>query len=114
MTCTRFAYLTAGAALCAAVAVSGCSSSAGSDAASSGGTTPAASLGGASASGGAPTASSNPIQQVLGSGGPLDVSKLCAAVPHSDVQKLFKAPAPAVVSNPGECDWGSATGGVAG
>jgi hypothetical protein len=35
---------------------------------------------------------------------------LCAAVPQADIQKLFKAPAPAVVANPGECDWGS--GGI--
>jgi hypothetical protein len=43
-------------------------------------------------------------------GGVLDVSKICAAVPAADVQKLFKATAPAVTANPGECDWGS--GGV--
>jgi hypothetical protein len=47
---------------------------------------------------------------VFGSGSPLDVSKLCAAVPQADIQKLFKATAPAVVANPGECDWGA--GGV--
>ena len=40
-------------------------------------------------------------------GGSLDVSKLCAAVPSADVQKLFKATAPAVTVNPLECDWGS-------
>jgi hypothetical protein len=42
--------------------------------------------------------------------GQLDVSKLCAAVPQADVQKLFKATAPAVTANPLECDWGA--GGV--
>jgi hypothetical protein len=39
-----------------------------------------------------------------------DVSKICASIPKADVQKLFKGPVPAVVSNPGECDWGS--GGI--
>ena len=55
-------------------------------------------------------ASTNPIQGILGSGGPLDVSKLCAAVPPADIQTLFKASAPSLVSDPGECNWGS--GGI--
>ena len=38
------------------------------------------------------------------------MSKLCAAVPQADVQKLFKAPAPPLVSDPGECNWGN--GGI--
>jgi hypothetical protein len=50
------------------------------------------------------------LQGVFGSGGPLDVSKLCAAVPPADIQKLFKATAPAVVAYPGECNWGA--GGI--
>jgi hypothetical protein len=45
-----------------------------------------------------------------GAGGPLDVSKLCAAVKQADVQKLFKDTAPPVTANPGECDW--ASGGI--
>jgi hypothetical protein len=50
------------------------------------------------------------LQGVFGSGGPLNVSKLCAAVPPADIQKLFKATAPAVVAYPGECSWGA--GGI--
>jgi hypothetical protein len=57
-------------------------------------------------SGGGASASSAAKALGLGSGGPLDVSKLCAAVPKADVQKLFKATAPAVSANPAECDWG--------
>jgi hypothetical protein len=69
----------------------------------SGGGQPAAPAGGGatSAAGGAVTNLPG-----LGPGGPLDVSKLCAAVPNADVQKLFKGPVPAVTANPGECDWG--------
>ena len=64
---------------------------------------------------GATTSASAPIAGI-GSGvpgaiasavaGQLDVSKLCAAVPQADVQKLFKATAPSVTANPLECAWG--------
>jgi hypothetical protein len=94
------------------LALAGCSSSSGGATAQP----PASLTASAAAAGGSPasgttTPQANPtLAGILGSGGPLDVSKLCAAVPQADVQKLFKAPAPAVVANPGECDWGS--GGI--
>lgn len=53
-----------------------------------------------------PAGLSSAVKAAAGAGGPLDVSKQCAAVSQPDVQKLFKATAPAVTVNPGECDWG--------
>jgi hypothetical protein len=113
---TRLAQLSTGAAVCTVLALSGCSSSispptvqpaatpAGGAATPAGGATPA----GAAPIGSLAPAASSALQQILGatSGGPLDVSKLCAAVPVADVQKLFKATAPSVSAYPGECNWG--------
>lgn len=62
--------------------------------------------GGSDPSGGA-AQPSTAVSGVGLTGGSLDVSKICSAVPAADVQKLFKATAPAVTANPGECDWGS-------
>lgn len=53
-----------------------------------------------------PAAASSALAKIAGSGGILDVSKLCAAISQADVQKLFKATAPKVTDNPSECDWG--------
>jgi hypothetical protein len=105
-------YLASGLALCSALALGGCSSSSGSTTAQSP-TSPAGSIpaaGSASASASAAPQTTPNLSAIFGSGGPLDVSKLCAAVPQADIQKLFKAPAPAFVADPGECDWGS--GGI--
>ena len=106
----RIAFLAIGAALGAVAALSGCSRSNGSIAGLQSVASPAPSTGGGSPAGGSPATSINPLQGILGSGGPLDVSTLCAAVPTADIQKLFKAPAPSLVSDPGECNWGS--GGI--
>ncbi len=108
----RIAYLTTGVALGAVAALTGCSSSSGSISGLQSIASPAAATGGGSPAGGSPAASTDPLQGIIGSGGPLDVSKVCAAVPPADVQKLFKATAsaPALASYPGECNWGG--GGI--
>jgi hypothetical protein len=87
----------------ALLGLAACSSSGGAP----GDTRPPAAVGGGTTSAAGGAGANLPG---LGSGGPLDVSKLCAAVPSADVQKLFKGPVPAVAANPGECDWGG--GGV--
>jgi hypothetical protein len=114
MTSKRFALITTGTALGAALMVSGCSSSSGpiSGLPSA---PPAAAPGTSGSPAATPTDGSDSsaaaaIGSILGSGGPLDVSKLCAAVPAADIQKLFKASAPALVDEPGECNWGN--GGI--
>lgn len=60
----------------------------------------------AAAAAGSPAAA-GPGGVLGGIGGQMDVSKLCAAVPHDHVQRLFKDTAPSVTSNPLECDWGA-------
>jgi len=82
--------------------LAGCSGSSGKGGGTSNGASAANAANGAAASAAS--------RLGLGPGGPLDVSKLCAAVPAADVQKLFKAAAPKVTANPGECDWGA--GGI--
>jgi hypothetical protein len=69
------------------------------------GPAPAAGPAPASGTAAADTGGNSPAANL--GGGQLDVSKLCAAVPQADVQKLFKATAPAVTVNPLECDWGA-------
>jgi hypothetical protein len=103
------AHLTSGAAICTVLVISGCGGSSGGTTAPPPGT-PFASAPAAASS--APSASTAPqastaLSGLLGSGGPLDVSKLCAAVPQADVQKLFKATAPTFAAYPGECNWGN-------
>jgi len=80
-------------------------------AAAAGGSTVAGAAAGASAPGAsaaadatsAATAAANALG--LGKGGPLDVSKQCAAIKPADVQALMKAPVTAVTNFPGECSW---------
>lgn len=104
----RLVSLTTGAAACTVLLLSGCSGSS-SPSAAKPGTVP---VGAQTPTGSLAPAASSALQQLLGAaaGGPLDVSKLCAAVPAADIQKLFKAPAPAVTVDPGECTWGG--GGI--
>jgi hypothetical protein len=52
-----------------------------------------------------PAGAAAAIAGATGGGGPLDVSKLCAAVKPADVQALMKATVTPVVNYPGECSW---------
>jgi hypothetical protein len=52
-----------------------------------------------------PAGAAAAIAGATGAGGPLDDSKLCAAVKPADVQALMKAPVTPVVNEPGECSW---------
>ncbi len=53
----------------------------------------------------APAGAAAAIAGATGGGGPLDVSKQCAAIKPADVQALMKAPVTPVVNNPGECSF---------
>jgi hypothetical protein len=102
---SRIPYAYGGIAILAAFVLSGCSGS--SSTGSSNGGTGAAGGGGGAAADSLPAAAKSALAQITGAGGGvLDVAKLCAAVSAADVQALFKNPAPALISNPGECDWG--------
>ncbi|HEY5201176.1 MAG TPA: hypothetical protein VIJ31_09725 [Acidothermaceae bacterium] len=87
--------------------LTGCSKSK----ASSGAGDPGAALAAAGASAAAaagvsvPAGAAAAIAGATGKGGPLDESKLCAAVKPADVQALMKATVTPVVNNPGECSW---------
>jgi hypothetical protein len=83
--------------------LTGCSTS--SSAAPGGGATGAAAAIAAAAGGSAPAGAAAAIVGATGAGGPLDESKLCAAVKPADVQALMKAAVTPVVNNPGECAW---------
>lgn len=86
--------------------LSGCSKS--STASPGGGATgAAASVAAAAAAAGVsvPAGAAAAIAGATGAGGPLDDSKLCAAVKPADVQALMKAPVTPVVNEPGECSW---------
>jgi hypothetical protein len=85
--------------------LAGCSNSGSS--AASGDTTAAAASTGATAAAGVsvPAGAGAAISAATGPGGPLDVSKLCAAIKPADVQALMKAAVTAVVDYPGECSF---------
>jgi hypothetical protein len=57
--------------------------------------------GGSTATGGEAAA----VAGALGPGGPLDMSKQCAAMNAADVQALMKAPVTKVTVDPGECSF---------
>jgi hypothetical protein len=116
MTGIRLDSIATGSAICAVVALTGCSSSNSSAAPPAAAAALSSAI--ASAEAAAPSTAATPsggvpssvLAGILGSGGPLDVSKLCAAVPAADVQKLFKAQTSAAQAFPGECTWGG--GGI--
>jgi hypothetical protein len=86
--------------------LSGCSKK--SSAAPGGGATgAAASIAAAAAAAGVsvPPGAAAALAGATGKGGPLDQSKQCAAIKPADVQALMKAPATAVVNEPGECSF---------
>jgi hypothetical protein len=94
-----------------ACVLTGCSKSGSSGSAPAAGAANAAAATGSGSSGdaaagvSAPAGAAAALAGATGAGGPLDVSKLCAAVKPADVQALMKAPVAAVVDNPGECSW---------
>jgi len=86
--------------------LSGCSKK--SSATPGGGATgAAASVAAAAAAAGVsvPAGAAAALAGATGNGGPLDDSKLCAAVKPADVQALMKATVTPVVNEPGECAW---------
>ena len=53
----------------------------------------------------APAGAAKALAGATGAGGPLDMSKQCAAIKPADVQALMKAAVPTVVNYPGECSF---------
>ncbi len=110
--CSR-CFAAVGAAALLAIALTACSSAGGNPTNATPSVSQQSSTSGAGStpnSGGEP---SNVLGQ--GPGGPLDVSKLCSAVPLADVQKLVKAtvgPATAATALLGTCQWGEVTASI--
>lgn len=109
MTSSSRRLVAAGIVVALATVLAACSSAGGNPAAPA----PSAAIAGTPDTVGTPNSASG-TSNVLGQGpgGPLDVTKLCAAVPLADVQKLVKAtvgPADPAAALLGECLW---AGGV--
>jgi hypothetical protein len=77
----------------------------GSSAAAAATATTAAGASAAAAAVGAPAGAAAAIAGATGKGGPLDESKLCAAIKPADVQALMKASVTPVQNFPGECSF---------
>jgi hypothetical protein len=87
--------------------LSGCSKKSSAATGGGGATGAAASVAAAAAAAGVsvPAGAAAALAGATGKGGPLDDSKLCAAVKPADVQALMKASVTPVVNEPGECSW---------